>query len=41
MAAEPNSRNNAAIVTERERGGGVDQIKETKEPSYQGTTKGS
>ena len=39
-APEPDGRNNAAIVTERERSGGVDRNKETKEPSYQGTTKG-
>jgi hypothetical protein len=43
MAAErslPDGRDDAAMVTEKERGGGVDRGKETKKRSYQGATKG-
>ena len=39
-ASAPDGRDNAAIVTEKERSGGVDRSKETKKRSYQGATKG-
>jgi hypothetical protein len=39
-ASEPDGRDNAAIVTEKERGGSVERNKEKKERGYQGATKG-